>query len=238
MIDKLFSLAGKRALVTGASRGIGRALAIGLAAAGADMAIAARRIESLDATAEAIRALGRKVIPVAMDVTQIATIRAGVATAAVSLGGLDILVNNAGVEQVQPSLDVEENLWDRIVDTNLKGAFFAAQSAARLMKRNGGVILNIASLTSERGIPTAVPYAPPRRVCWARRGRLRRNGLLSGSGSTPWRPAISAPTSPRPSIRMRTGRRRCWARSRSSASANWMILSVPAFSCAPMLRAM
>ena len=158
MIDRLFSLAGKRALVTGASRGIGRALAIGLAAAGADMAIAARRIESLEATAEAIRALGRKVIPVAMDVTQIATIRAGVATAAVSLGGLDILVNNAGVEQVQPSLDVEENLWDRIVDTNLKGAFFAAQSAARLMKRNGGVILNIASLTSERGIPTAVPY--------------------------------------------------------------------------------
>lgn len=158
MIDKLFSLEGKRALVTGASRGIGRALAIGLAAAGADMAIAARRLESLEETAEAIRAHGRKVVPVAMDVTQIAAIRAGVATAAVSLGGLDILVNNAGVEQVSPSLDVEEALWDRIVDTNLKGAFFAAQSAARLMKRTGGVILNIASLTSERGIPTATPY--------------------------------------------------------------------------------
>ncbi|WP_119388371.1 SDR family NAD(P)-dependent oxidoreductase [Taklimakanibacter lacteus] len=158
MIDKLFSLEGKRALVTGASRGIGRALAVGLAAAGADMAIAARRLDSLEETAEAIRAHGRKVVPVAMDVTQIATIRAAVATAAVSLGGLDILVNNAGVEQVSPSLDVEEALWDRIVDTNLKGAFFAAQSAARLMKRTGGVILNIASLTSERGIPTAVPY--------------------------------------------------------------------------------
>jgi NAD(P)-dependent dehydrogenase (short-subunit alcohol dehydrogenase family) len=158
MIDKLFSLEGKRALVTGASRGIGRAIAVGLAAAGADMAIAARRLDSLDATAEAIRAMGRKVVPVAMDVTQIAAIRAGVATSAVSLGGLDILVNNAGIEQVSPSIDVEEALWDRIVDTNLKGAFFAAQSAARLMKRTGGVILNIASLTSERGIPTAVPY--------------------------------------------------------------------------------
>jgi NAD(P)-dependent dehydrogenase (short-subunit alcohol dehydrogenase family) len=158
MIDRLFSLEGKRALVTGASRGIGRAIAEGLAAAGADMAIAARRLDSLDATAEAIRAMGRKVVPVAMDVTQIAAIRAGVATSAVSLGGLDILVNNAGIEQVSPSIDVEEALWDRIVDTNLKGAFFAAQSAARLMKRTGGVILNIASLTSERGIPTAVPY--------------------------------------------------------------------------------
>jgi NAD(P)-dependent dehydrogenase (short-subunit alcohol dehydrogenase family) len=158
MIDRLFSLEGKRALVTGASRGIGRAIAEGLAAAGADMAIAARRLDSLDGTAEAIRSMGRKVVPVAMDVTQIAAIRAGVATAAVSLGGLDILVNNAGIEQVSPSIDVEETLWDRIVDTNLKGAFFAAQSAARLMKRTGGVILNIASLTSERGIPTAVPY--------------------------------------------------------------------------------
>ncbi len=158
MIDRLFSLGGKRALVTGASRGIGRAIALGLAAAGADMAIAARKVDSLDETANAIRALGRKVVPVAMDVTQIATIRAGIATAAVSLGGLDILVNNAGVEQVSPSLDIEENLWDRIVDTNLKGAFFAAQSAARLMKRTGGVILNICSLTAERGVPTAVPY--------------------------------------------------------------------------------
>jgi NAD(P)-dependent dehydrogenase (short-subunit alcohol dehydrogenase family) len=157
MIDRLFSLGGKRALVTGASRGIGRALAEGLAAAGADMAVAARRLESLDGTVAAIRELGRKAMPIAMDVTQIASIRAGVAEAAVTLGGLDILINNAGIEQVAPSLDIEESLWNRIVDTNLKGAFFTAQSAARLMKK-GGVILNICSLTSERGVPTAAPY--------------------------------------------------------------------------------
>jgi NAD(P)-dependent dehydrogenase (short-subunit alcohol dehydrogenase family) len=73
-----------------------------------------------------------------------------------ALGGLDILINNAGMEKVAPSLDVDEATWDAIVDTNLKGAFFAAQAAARLMKK--GAILNICSLTSERGIPTAVPY--------------------------------------------------------------------------------
>ena len=157
MIEGLFSLAGKRALVTGASRGIGRTLAIGLASAGADIAVAARRLDSLDNTLNAIRELGRKAVPIAMDVTQLESIRAGVAEAALTLGGLDIVINNAGVEQVAPSLAVEEALWDRIVDTNLKGAFFTAQSAARLMKK-GGVILNICSLTSERGVPTAAPY--------------------------------------------------------------------------------
>lgn len=157
MNDTLFSLAGKRALVTGASRGIGRAIAEGLAAAGADVAIAARGLAALEDTSKSIRATGRKAVPVAMDVTSVTSIREGVAKAATTLGGLDILVNNAGVEQVSPSLEIEEDLWDRILDTNLKGAFFAAQATARHMKK-GGAILNICSLTSERGIPTAVPY--------------------------------------------------------------------------------
>jgi NAD(P)-dependent dehydrogenase (short-subunit alcohol dehydrogenase family) len=100
--------------------------------------------------------LGRKAYPVSMDVTSVADCRTGVSEAFDKLGGLDILINNAGVEQVCASLDVEEELWDRILDTNLKGAFFVAQSAARVMK--GGAILNLCSLTSERGIPTAVPY--------------------------------------------------------------------------------
>jgi NAD(P)-dependent dehydrogenase (short-subunit alcohol dehydrogenase family) len=156
MSTEMFSLAGKRALVTGASRGIGRAIAEGLARAGADVALAARKVESLDACANVITGLGRRVACVAMDVSDVANCRQGVQGAALALGGLDILVNNAGIEQVCPSLDVEEELWDRILDTNLKGAFFAAQAAARVM--NGGTILNICSLTSERGIPTAVPY--------------------------------------------------------------------------------
>ena len=157
MDDNIFSLSGKRALVTGASRGIGRAIAEGLALAGADIAIAARGLGALESTAKSIRSTGRKAFPIAMDVLNVASIRKGVAEAAGALSGLDILVNNAGVEQVSPSLDVEEDLWDLIIDTNLKGAFFAAQAAARSMKK-GGAILNICSLTSERGIPTAVPY--------------------------------------------------------------------------------
>ena len=154
-----FSLAGKRALITGASRGIGQALAIGLAEAGADVAITARKAESLGETARHIERHGRRAVSVAADVTKVAQCRAGVDLAAKQLGGLDILVNNAGVEEVRASLEVDEELWDRILDTNLKGAFFTAQAAAKIMKEHGrGAIINVCSLTSEAGIPTAVPY--------------------------------------------------------------------------------
>jgi NAD(P)-dependent dehydrogenase (short-subunit alcohol dehydrogenase family) len=142
--------------VTGASRGIGRAIAEALAAAGADVAVTARDASRLDGTASAIRALGRRAEVVALDVTRVVGCRDAVRKAAAALGGLDILVNNAGVERVMPSLDLDEETWDLILDTNLKGAFFCAQAAAREMK--GGSILNVCSLTSERGIPTAVPY--------------------------------------------------------------------------------
>ena len=154
-----FSLQGRKALVTGASRGIGQALAQGLAYAGADVAVAARNEQDLQASLTAIRALGRKGVALSLDVTDLAAIRAGVDAACQQLGGLDILINNAGIEQVCPSLDVDEALWDRILDTNLKGAFFCAQAAARIMTENtGGSIVNVCSLTSEVGVPTATPY--------------------------------------------------------------------------------
>ncbi|BBE71934.1 SDR family NAD(P)-dependent oxidoreductase [Oharaeibacter diazotrophicus] len=155
----LFDLSGRKALVTGASRGIGRAIALALAGAGADVAVSARRAEDLSETVAAITALGRRTTAVAMDVRDVAACRAGVDAAAAALGGLDILVNNAGTEDVRPSLDVDEELWERIVDTNLKGAFFCAQAAARIMAgAGGGAIVNLCSLTSYVGIPTAVPY--------------------------------------------------------------------------------
>jgi NAD(P)-dependent dehydrogenase (short-subunit alcohol dehydrogenase family) len=154
-----FSLSGRKALVTGASRGIGQALAIGLSQAGADVAVAARSRDSVTATADRIRSLGRRSLALAMDVSHVPDCSAAMAQAVDAMGGLDILVNNAGVEQVRPSLEVDEQLWDRILDTNLKGAFFASQAVAKAMVAGGGgTILNICSLTSEVGIPTAVPY--------------------------------------------------------------------------------
>jgi NAD(P)-dependent dehydrogenase (short-subunit alcohol dehydrogenase family) len=156
----LFDLSGRKALVTGASRGIGRSIAEALSAAGADIAVAARTLTSLEKTTAAIRAAGGVAHAIALDVTDVDRCGTAVAEAARLLGGLDILVNNAGIEQVRPSLDVDEALWDSIVDTNLKGAFFCAQAAARQMRNAGrsGAIVNLCSLTSEIGIPTAVPY--------------------------------------------------------------------------------
>ena len=154
-----FDLSGRRAVVTGASRGIGQAIAIALARAGADVAITARDVASLSQCAAAIAALGRKALPLALDVRETGRIPETFADAEAKLGPLSILVNNAGVEEVKPSLEVSEALWDKILDTNLKGAFFCAQSAARLMRASGGgSIINLCSLTSEVGIPTAVPY--------------------------------------------------------------------------------
>ena len=157
---KIFDLTGRKALVTGASRGIGRALAEGLAQAGADVALGARTADALAATLATIEALGRRTVAIAMDVSDPRECRDGTERAAAALGGFDILINNAGTEEVRPSLQVDEALWDRILDTNLKGAFFCAQAAAAHMRADGkgGAILNLCSLTSEVGIPTAVPY--------------------------------------------------------------------------------
>lgn len=184
----LFSLEGRKALITGASRGIGRALAEALAGAGADVAVTARDAASLADTRAAVEALGRRAVALAQDVRDIAMSQAAVGAAADRLGGLDILVNNAGYEEVTPSLDLDEAVWDRVVDTNLKGAFFVAQAAAKRMT-SGGSIINLASLTSYVGVPTAVPYGSSKAGIlgmthalaaeWASRG-IRVNAIAPG----------------------------------------------------------
>ena len=153
-----FSLTGRFAVVTGATRGIGQAIAIGLAEAGAQVIAAGRDPAALAETVAGIEAAGGVGEARSLDVTDID----GIDRFFGGLGRLDILVNNAGIEHVRPSLEMDEALWDRILDTNLKGAFFCARAAARLMQANGpdtgGSILNLCSLTSEVGVPTAVPY--------------------------------------------------------------------------------
>jgi NAD(P)-dependent dehydrogenase (short-subunit alcohol dehydrogenase family) len=187
----IFSLEGKCALVTGASRGIGQAIALGLAQAGARVAISARSRAGLAETERLAEKQGHKVLAIEMDVAQPDACRAGVEAAADACGGLDVLVNNAGMEEVRPSLEVEEELWDRILDTNLKGAFFCAQAAAKAMiaTGRGGSQINICSLTSEVGVPTAVPYGSSKSGLlgmtralsaeWAPLG-IRVNGIAPG----------------------------------------------------------
>ena len=160
MTGTLFDLRGKRALITGGSRGIGRAIAEGLAAAGCRVAITGRDRATLDEAANAIRNAAGEVHSIVSDVGTVAGATAGVAHAINALGGLDILVNNAGIEEVRASVDVDEVLWDRIIDINLKGAFFTATAFARaaLTEKREAAIINLCSLTSEIGVPTAAPY--------------------------------------------------------------------------------
>jgi NAD(P)-dependent dehydrogenase (short-subunit alcohol dehydrogenase family) len=155
-----FSLEGRIAVVTGASRGLGQAIALALSDAGADLCVTAREEAALAETRARIEARGRRCYIAAQDVTDLASIETTLSAFEDSAGHIDILVNNAGVEQVSSSLDVHGELWDRIIDTNLKGSFFWAQATARQMARqvSGGSIVNLCSLTSFVGIPTAVPY--------------------------------------------------------------------------------
>ena len=182
----LFSLAGRRALVTGASRGLGQAIALGLARAGADLAITARDAASLRDTAAQIRALGRAADCLALDQRD----ADGIGAALEGAGAFDILINNAGVEEICPSENVTPALWDKIVDTNLKGAFFTTQAVATgMLARGRGAIVNLCSLTSFVGVPTATPYGSSKSGLlgmtralaaeWAPRG-LRVNAIAPG----------------------------------------------------------
>ncbi len=124
--------------------------------AGASVVLLGRDARALGSVHDSLAAQGCAVTQVVADVTAITDIDAAFEEIHRSLGRIDILINNAGVEEVRASLDVAEALWDRILDTNLKGAFFCAQAAARRMER-GGSIVNICSLTSEVGIAGAAP---------------------------------------------------------------------------------
>ncbi len=142
------SLEGKVALVTGGSRGIGRASAIGLAEAGADVAVASRKLADLEKVAGEIAALGRNALAVAAHVGRIEEIGNLVTRVMDEFGRIDILVNNAATNPVMDSaLDVEERAWDAIMNLNLKGLFFLSQAVARAMReQGGGTIVNVTSV--------------------------------------------------------------------------------------------
>jgi NAD(P)-dependent dehydrogenase (short-subunit alcohol dehydrogenase family) len=183
-----FSLADRIVVVTGASRGIGASLSKGLAMAGATVICSGRAEDEVSTVAAAINDAGGRAVSLALDVTSAEGLRAAFAAIAGQFGAIHGLVNNAGVEEVCPSIDVEEALWDRILDTNLKGAFFTAQSFARHAAPNAA-ILNIASLTAHAGIAGSVPYGASKTGMlgmtralaaeWAGRG-IRVNAMAPG----------------------------------------------------------
>ncbi len=143
-----FFLKGKVALVTGGSRGIGKAVALGLAKAGADVALTSRKLPDLEAVAGEIKALGRKALAVAAHVGRLEEIAGLVAKVKDEFGRIDILVNNAATNPtIDSALDIQERAWDAIMNLNLKGLFFLSQAIAKLMKeQGGGTIINISSV--------------------------------------------------------------------------------------------
>jgi len=149
-----FSLAGKAALVTASGRGLGRAIAVALAHAGADVALGFRDRTAAGDVAEEITALGRRVLPLQMNMTSLSEIRAAIADASAAFGRLDILVNNAGIAPGAPAESVTEENFDATLAVNLKGTFFASQAAAAVMTRQGfGRIINIGSQAGLVALP-------------------------------------------------------------------------------------
>jgi NAD(P)-dependent dehydrogenase (short-subunit alcohol dehydrogenase family) len=159
----LFDLSGRVAVVTGTSRGLGQYMARALANAGADMVLTSRTRESLRTFESEIKALGRRVISVELDVRNLQSIERMAAEAHAAFGHLDILVNNAGCNVRKPALDVTWDDWNLIMDTNLRGSFFVAQAVARhMIPRGYGRIINIGSVTSVAGYAGLGPYGASR----------------------------------------------------------------------------
>lgn len=146
-MNNIFDLTGKKAIVTGASSGLGAQFAKALAGQGADVAILARRFERLQTLAEEINAMGVKCIPVQCDVTVESQVEEAVNKIAAEFGQIDILVNNAGVAGVGATEDLPLEEWNRVITTNLTGVFLVAKHVARKMKeKNVGSIINISSI--------------------------------------------------------------------------------------------
>jgi len=144
----VFSLSGKVALVTGGSRGIGKAIAVGLAKFGADVAVTSRKLPDLEQVATEIKGLGRRSMAIAAHIGRMEEINNLVPKVRDEFGKIDILVNNAATNPtMDQAMDVEERAWDSVMNLNLKGLFFLSQAVARLMKeQGGGKIINVASV--------------------------------------------------------------------------------------------
>ena len=195
MSSPFFDLSGRVALVTGASRGLGQYFGRALARAGADLIITSRTLDSLRPFQKEIEALGRRAVPVELDVRDHDSIQRMADAAEQAYGKIDILVNNAGCNVRKPALDITWDDWNLVLDTNLRGTFFVAQAIARKMIPRGyGRIINIGSVTSVFGYAGLAPYTrqPRRREAaddepGGRLGPARHHRELPGARVVPHR---------------------------------------------------
>lgn len=200
MTKGFFDLSGRRALVTGSSMGIGRALANGLAEYGASVVLNARNSERLNACAEAMREAGYDVATAAFDVTDSAAVNRNIAMIEDDIGPIDILINNAGMQFRTPLEDFPEDKWDLLLRTNITSAFLVGKAVAqRMIPRKAGKIINIASVQSELSRPGIAPYTATKGAIrnltkgmatdWARHG-LQANAIAPGYFKTPLNQAL------------------------------------------------
>ncbi|GBR53364.1 gluconate 5-dehydrogenase [Neokomagataea thailandica NBRC 106555] len=196
----LFSLSGKRALITGASRGIGLTLARGLAEAGAEVVLNGRNAAALEAAQAELAKDGLAVKTAVFDVTDQADVKAGIERVEGSLGPLDIVINNAGIQRRGPLENFERADWDALITTNLNAVFFVGQAAAQhMIPRGRGKIINICSVQSELARPGIAPYTATKGAVknltrgmatdWARHG-LQINGIAPGYFATEMNDAL------------------------------------------------
>jgi gluconate 5-dehydrogenase len=199
-LERLFGLQGRVALVTGSSGGIGRALALGLAQAGAEVVVNGRAAEKVEAVVAEIIADGGKARGAAFDVTDAAQVRAGVARIEAEIGPIDILVNNAGIQRRAPLEEFTEAAWRELMAANLDSVFFVGQAVAQgMIARRRGRIVNLCSVQSELARPNIAPYTASKGAVkmltkamatdWGKYG-LRVNGLGPGYFRTPLNKAL------------------------------------------------
>ena len=163
MANNFFDLSGKVVIVTGTSRGLGQYMGRALAKAGADLVITSRNADSLHEFKKELEDLGRKVLPLELDVRDYDSIQNMAQAAVKHYKKIDILINNAGCNIRKPSMEITWDDWDTVVDTNLKGTFFVSQAVAKhMILRNYGRIINIGSLTSVFGYAGLAPYCASR----------------------------------------------------------------------------